>query len=589
MLNLTVLMLERSGLIIILAFVLMTIPYLKELINNRKSPRTIGWLIIIFSLFAIVSNFTGIEINDNLLILDKPMQTLSENSSLANTRVLTIGVSGLVGGPIVGTMVGLVSGVTRYFQGGENGFIYVVSSFLIGILSGFYGLKTLKKDRFPKVSQGIMIGALMEIVQMLCIVAFSSDLSSSLALVKFIILPMTLANSIGTAVFLYIIKSTRKEEERTRAVQTQDVLTLANETLPFFRRGLTEASCKEAAESIKELMKVDAVSITNKERILAFVGEGSDHHLPSAEILTNLSKEVLKSGEVKEVYSPGEIGCHHPGCLLSGAIVIPLKVQGEVLGILKLYFTDATKMTYVKRQLAEGLGRIFSSQIELGQMEVQNMLQQDAEIKALQAQVNPHFLFNTLNTLSALIRVDSEEARKLLLEFSHFFRYNLQGSRSQLIPLSQELRHVEAYVKLEQARFPNKYQVITNINPPDLELMLPPFIIQVLVENAFKHAFGSRTENNLITISVGALGDKVLIEVKDNGKGIEKGRLAVLGEDAVDSVEGTGTALDNLNRRLIGLLGEEARLRFKSSESGTEVTCFVPYSKGRDRDESISH
>lgn len=589
MLNLMILMLERSGLIIILAFVLMTIPYFKELMNNRKEPRTVFLLVILFSFFAVISNFTGIEIKDHLLILDKPMRTLSENSSLANTRVLTIGVSGLVGGPIVGTIVGLVSGVTRYFQGGEDGFTYVISSLLIGSLSGFYGLKTLKIDRFPKISQGMMIGVLMELVQMLCIIIFSSNLTSSIKLVEFIIIPMTLANSIGTAIFLYIIKSTRKEEERTKAVQTQDVLTLANETLPYFRSGLTEESCREAAEAIKELIKVSAVSITNSERILAFVGEGSDHHLPSSEILTDLSKEVLREGKVKEVQSAAEIGCHHPGCLLTGAIVIPLKIEEQVVGILKLYFTDVTQMTYVKRQLAEGLGRIFASQIELGQIEIQKTLRQDAEIKALQAQVNPHFLFNTLNTLSALIRVDSEEARKLLLEFSHFFRYNIQGSRTQLIPLNQELRYVEAYVKLEQARFPNKYQVITQIIPENLELMLPPFIIQILVENAFKHAFGSRMENNIITISVRCLGDKVLIEVKDNGQGIEKSRLEVMGKNAIHSIDGTGTALDNLNRRLVGLLGEEARLKFNSSEEGTKVTCLVPFSKGRIGNESINN
>ncbi|MDK8210717.1 histidine kinase, partial [Bacillus subtilis] len=79
--------------------------------------------------------------------------------------------------------------------------------------------------------------------------------------------------------------------------------------------------------------------------------------------------------------------------------------------------------------------------------------------KALQAQVNPHFLFNAINTISALCRQDVEKARKLLLQLSIYFRSNLQGARQLLIPLSKELDHVHAYLSLEQARFPNKYEI----------------------------------------------------------------------------------------------------------------------------------
>lgn len=141
---------------------------------------------------------------------------------------------------------------------------------------------------------------------------------------------------------------------------------------------MNEQSCTEAAKIIKRFIKVSAVSITDQERILAHVGAASDHHIPSNGILTSLSKEVLQSGEIKEAHSHEEIGCHHAGCPLEAAIVIPLKSKGTTVGILKMYFTDATKLTFVERQLAEGLGNIFSSQIELGEMELQGKLLQDA-------------------------------------------------------------------------------------------------------------------------------------------------------------------------------------------------------------------
>ncbi|WP_449449358.1 histidine kinase, partial [Streptococcus suis] len=167
----------------------------------------------------------------------------------------------------------------------------------------------------------------------------------------------------------------------------------------------------------------------NRHDILAHVGAGSDHHIPKKEIITHLSKAVLQTGELKEVHTKEEIGCTHPHCPLHAALVIPLKMHGKVTGTLKMYFTNPTNLTFVERQLAEGLAEIFSSQIELGEAEMQSKLLKDAEIKSLQAQVNPHFFFNAMNTISALVRIDSEKARELLLELSHFFRSNLQGSR----------------------------------------------------------------------------------------------------------------------------------------------------------------
>ena len=97
--------------------------------------------------------------------------------------------------------------------------------------------------------------------------------------------------------------------------------------------------------------------------------------------------------------------------------------------------------------------------------ERQTKLLKDAEIKALQAQIHPHFLFNSINTISALCRTDVEKARKLLLELSLFFRSNLHGARQMLIPLEKEIEHIRAYLSLEQARFPDKYQLALKMEP----------------------------------------------------------------------------------------------------------------------------
>ena len=148
-------------------------------------------------------------------------------------------------------------------------------------------------------------------------------------------------------------------------------------------------------------------------------------------------KRSHKTGHLKEAHSKEEIGCNNPNCSLTSAIVIPLMINQEVAGTLKFYFTNEYENTTSTKQLARGLADIFSSQLELGQAEMQSKLLKDAEIKSLQAQVNPHFFFNAINTISALVRIDSEKARKLLLQLSQFFESNLQGARNNTITLEK--------------------------------------------------------------------------------------------------------------------------------------------------------
>jgi two-component system sensor histidine kinase LytS len=574
-----ILLLERVGFIILVAYLLLNISAFKYLLTNRNRWKTRGLLILVFGVFAILSNSTGIEIYQGEVIFGELFSRLSEGSSLANTRVLTIGISGLIGGPVVGISVGAVSSIIRFMQGGIDPYIYVVSSLLIGCVSGVYGQTFIKKESFPSPLQGAVTGAGVEMIQMVCILILSSNVRDAVELVRFIILPMTLINSMGMAVFLSIIHSARKQEMQAKAIQTHDVLKLANATLPYFRSGLDEESCKQAAEVIQKFMKVSAVSITNTKSILAHVGAASDHHKASLDILTDLSREVLKSGEVKEAHSHTEIGCGHPDCPLEAAIVIPLRTERGVVGTLKLYFTDTADLTFVERKIAEGLGNIFSSQIELGEAEEEGRLLQDAEIKSLQAQVNPHFFFNAINTISALIRVDSEQARKLLVRLSQFFRSNLQGARTNLIPLEKELQQVEAYQTLEQARFPDRYTVHVKVEESTKRVLVPPFLLQILVENALKHAFASRKTGNDVWISIEEYTSYIEIEVKDNGFGIPEELKEKIGKEEISSEKGTGSALENLNRRLFHLFGEKSRLQFISTESGTTVRCHIPIQK----------
>ncbi|MGV3010876.1 LytS/YhcK type 5TM receptor domain-containing protein [Streptococcus thoraltensis] len=578
-------LLERVGLIILLANLLMISPFYKKMMYHRKETKAKWLLIATFSVFAIISNFTGVLVTSPTSIDSGNAVSLTSHASIANTRTLTIGMSGLIGGPFVGIFVGLISGTVRWLQGGSVPYTYFISSLLIGLLSGFVGRISLRKNTYPAIWQGSLCGAMMEMVQMLCILIFLPNKANAIALIETIALPMVLVNALGTGIFLSIILGTLRQEESMKAIQTHDVLELANTTLPYFRQGLTPESAVKAAEEIKRFMRVSAVSVTNRQSILAHVGAASDHHIPTKKIITDLSKEVIETGEIHVVRHKYDIGCHYPDCPLSAAIVVPLIVKEKVLGTFKMYFTNADDLTYVEEQLAAGLGNIFSSQLELGQMALEQGLLKDAEIKSLQAQVNPHFLFNAINTISALMRIDNEKARHLLLQLGKYFRSNIKSTRQNVISVEDELAHLQAYLSIEQARFPNRYQIDIDVSEDLYQSGIPPFVIQILVENALKHAFSGRKKDNHVWVRLVQVDQShLLLEVRDNGSGISKELQDKLGKEVVPSQRGTGSALENLNRRLVSLYGEKAQFAIESNQSGT---CFKMILPNRPVEESV--
>lgn len=153
MFSLFIMMMERVGLIILLAYLLVNVTYFKTILLNRERLSSKLQLMAVFGLFAIISNFTGVELTANKIISTDFLTVLSDNASIANTRTLTIGVSGLIGGPFVGLGVGLLAGMHRVIQGGGTSLFYLFSSSFVGILSGLAGARFARKKQFPSPIQ----------------------------------------------------------------------------------------------------------------------------------------------------------------------------------------------------------------------------------------------------------------------------------------------------------------------------------------------------------------------------------------------------------------------------------------------------
>lgn len=569
------LMIERVGILIILAFLLSRMKSFRQFVHNQHGTKEKLIFIFIFGIFGIISNYTGVEIKNGEITSQAWQTDVGMDGAIANTRIMGVTIGGLLGGPIVGFGVGLIAGLHRLTLGGYTAIACGLSTIFAGIATGFLG----KYFHIPKNEapwKAVVAGIIMECIQMGIILLIARPFDEALNLVKVIAFPMIAINGFGTLIFMLIIQSILVEEERTRALQTHKSLYIAQQTLPFFRQGLTVHSSEKVAEIILKWTNADAISITNRHEVLAHVGVGSDHHKPMKGMSTQLTKTVLEEGRIITAHKKDEIGCAEKDCPLKAAIVLPLLANNETVGSLKLYFTSPSSLSSVEHELAQGLSKLFSTQLEFAEVELQRKLLKDAEIKALQAQVHPHFLFNSINTISSLIRTDADKARKLLIKLSVFFRSNLQGARQILIPLEKELEHVEAYLSLEQARFPNKYTIHFEIDPLLKSVFIPPFTLQPLVENAIRHAFSKRKTGE-VTVKAYMDNQKMILLTEDNGNGVSSKLLHTLGNQTVKSSEGTGTALWNIKKRIEEIYGEQADFIIENIEgTGTRVTIILP-------------
>ena len=223
------------------------------------------------------------------------------------------------------------------------------------------------------------------------------------------------------------------------------------------------------------------------------------------------------------------------------------------MGVLKLYYQQASEVDRTQMAIARGLADLLSTQLTVSELDRQAELTARAEIKALQAQINPHFLFNTLNTIAALTRTDPVQARNLLREFAVFYRRTLENSQS-LVPLSVELEQTQRYLHIEKARF-GEDRIVESMNVEEGcgEVLVPGFIVQPIVENAVRHAMNEDGPLH-IDIQVATDGNDVLVAVADDGLGMDEEIAQKLlegsSQDAKGGPKGTGIALRNVAERI---------------------------------------
>ncbi|KGX90638.1 sensor histidine kinase [Pontibacillus marinus] len=580
MLELFLPMLERLGIIVTVAFIITRFRFFRELIDQKTlHPQQQYMAILFFGLFGVIGTYTGITYDTSSSLFGNVVYDLGESEAIANSRVIGIVAAGLFGGYRIGVGSGLIAGLHRFSLGGFTGFACGISAVVAGLISGFFH----KKNKQLKLKTALLVGALAETVQMLIILGVAKPFTMAWELVQEIGLPMIIANGVGSALFLLIIRNVLAEEEKAGAIQAQKALKLAESTISYLRTGLNPTSAQNVCKMIYEEVNVSAIAMTDRQTILAHVGKANDHHQSGEPIQTDATKEVLDSGEML-IANHASIQCKVPDCPLGAAVIAPLKRKNEVVGTLKFYVRTEKEISNVLIELIQGLNALLGQQLEIAEAEKSKELAREAEVKALQAQINPHFLFNSLNVIVSLTRTKPDRARSLLIALSKFFRKNLSATTKTWTSLAEELKHVKSYLLIEETRFEDKLQVEYEVDESVMNAKIAPLTLQPLVENCIKHGIKNKDGLGKILVRIMDKGNDILVSVQDNGIGMSKNDRSRLGEKRVDSSQGTGLGIYNVNKRLEYMYGHASTLQIYSEpDKGTTISFVIPKDYQEDR------
>jgi two-component system LytT family sensor kinase len=351
------------------------------------------------------------------------------------------------------------------------------------------------------------------------------------------------------------------EADRT-TFRTLHTATLMTSVL---RTGLTPSSAERSVRHVATLLGCPAVALTDTANALAWHGRGQAH----ADLVGPVTERCVEDGATA-VRDHRDFACGAPGCTLRQAVIAPLTVEDTVVGTLQAFTPNASAGLV---RATDDVAQWVSGQLELAELDVARTSRMEAEVRALRAQISPHFIYNALTTIASFVRTDPDRARELILEFADFTRHSFQRAGSYTT-LEDELRSIERYLSLEQARFGDRLGVMLRIAPEVLGVSIPVLSLQPLVENGVRHGLAAKDAPGKITILAEDNDYEAVITIEDDGVGEdpERVRRALAGDESMDSI-----GLGNVDERLRSAFGDAYGLVVETAPgAGTKVTVRVP-------------
>jgi two-component system LytT family sensor kinase len=334
---------------------------------------------------------------------------------------------------------------------------------------------------------------------------------------------------------------------------TYETLHTVSLAAPHLASGLTSEGAAKASRHLRGLLACEGLAITDTTTVLA-----RDGSLPPDRLI-DLAADSLTSGRTR---------LHR----LDGwdAVFAPIVVQERTVGT----------VVSVARRADAGLVRAttevaawVAAQVGLAELDESRALLMEAEVRALRAQISPHFIYNSLNAIASFINTDPQRARQLVVEFADFTRYSFRR-HGDFTTLAEELQSIDRYLLLEKARFGDRIRVALKIAPEVLSTVIPFLSLQPLVENAVRHGLEGKSDGGLITITARDSGEFAEITVEDDGVGIDPDALRSV---LAGTTEGVHVGLRNVDVRLRQVYGNDHGLVIDTAPgAGTLITLRVP-------------
>jgi two-component system LytT family sensor kinase len=369
----------------------------------------------------------------------------------------------------------------------------------------------------------------------------------------------------GLAVAVYGVARLRARRGIATATQraTYDVLHTAGQAAEPLAAGLSEASAAKAVRHLRTLVGAAGLAITDTAAVLAFDGVG-EHHCD--QVLAAAAKAILTGRAT--VLAAGEMPCDRVDCLVRSAVVVPLRSEGALAAL-----SDGPPAPGLVQATRE-TGRWAAAQLALAELDSSRGRLARAEVRALRAQISPHFIYNALTAIASFVRTDPERARELILEFAEFTRYSFR-SHGEFTTLAEELRSIDRYLTIERARFGERLQVKLQIAPEVLPVGLPFLCLQPLVENAVRHGLSRKPGVGTISIVALDAGAECHLTVEDDGVGMDPDVLVAGAEEPADAGQHVG--LSNVDDRLRTVFGDQFGLVVETAPgAGTKVSMRIP-------------
>ncbi|WP_405374857.1 MULTISPECIES: sensor histidine kinase [unclassified Microbacterium] len=343
---------------------------------------------------------------------------------------------------------------------------------------------------------------------------------------------------------------------------TYRALHQASLAAPYLRGGLAGAETPRAARHLRSVLGSAAVMIVVDGVIVA--RDGQTEGLDAAAL--RVAATVTESGK-RRIFPRAEGG---DGLEAVGA---PIEVDGRTAGVL-VAFAEPVRAALVRA--AAEVADWCAAQASLGELDASRAALAEAELRALRAQISPHFIYNALTAIASFISTDPPRARELVLEFADFTRYSFRR-QGEFTTLAEELRSIHSYLELERARFGERLTVTLRISPETLATVIPFLSVQPLVENAVRHGLEPGEGGGTILISSTDAATHTEITVEDDGVGMDPGELHAL---LTRADTGAHVGLRNVDTRLRQLYGLDGGLVVETNrDAGTLVRMRIPKSQ----------